>query len=222
MRSSCWSRRSSLRRRPTWASTGSRPQLFARYPDARSAGVRRSRRRREADRGDRVLPAEDAGLAGHLERAASIATRARCRGPWRPWSSFPGSGGRRPMSCSATRSVCRGCPWIVTSCESATGLGIAHSDDPERVEQQLSGAFPPSQWTRVIRHPDPARATHLQADSALRQVHGQFPVRLQMAGHCRPKPAGRRSPSQGQPRAKRHAQGHAQATSKSARKPRRR
>jgi len=28
-------------------------------------------------------------------------------------------------------------------------LGIADSDDPERVEQQLTGALPPALWTRA-------------------------------------------------------------------------
>jgi endonuclease-3 len=47
----------------------------------------------------------------------------------------------------------------------ANRIGIAESDDPVTVEQQLAAALEPGRWTRV-RHADPARAPHLPAEAA--------------------------------------------------------
>ena len=47
-------------------------------------------------------------------------------------------------------------------------IGIAASDDPVEVEQQLGGALPPSGVDESVRHADPARPAHLQAEAAVR------------------------------------------------------
>ena len=52
----------------------------------------------------------------------------------------------------------------------ANRIGIAKSEDPEVVEQQLGAAMPPADWTRDLRHADPPRPPHLQAEAAVRQV----------------------------------------------------
>ena len=52
----------------------------------------------------------------------------------------------------------------------ANRIGIAESDDPVVVEQQLCGALPPERWTRDLRHADPARPAHLPAEAALRRL----------------------------------------------------
>ena len=49
-------------------------------------------------------------------------------------------------------------------------IGIAKGDDPEVVEQQLCAALPKEKWTVIVRHADPPRPPHLQAEAALRQV----------------------------------------------------
>ncbi len=52
----------------------------------------------------------------------------------------------------------------------ANRIGIARSDDPVVVEQQLCAALPPARLDARVRHADPARPPHLQAAAALRPL----------------------------------------------------
>ena len=149
-RSSCSWRPSCPRSRPTPASTRSRRRCSRRYPDARGAGGAPSRGRRARWSSRPGSSGRRRGRSSGMARALVEQARRRgARARWTRWSSCPASAARRPTSCSATRSASPGCRSIGTCCASANRIGIADSDDPERVEQQLTGALPPGWWTRA-------------------------------------------------------------------------
>ena len=125
------------------------PALFKRYPDARGARQGDDRRARAADPVHRLLPRQIAIAHRHGDGARRAATAARCRRRWRRSSSCRASAARPPTSCSATRSACPGLPVDRHVLRVVNRIGIAQSDDPEVVEQQLCAAMPPADWTRT-------------------------------------------------------------------------
>ena len=60
----------------------------------------------------------------------------------------------------------------------ANRIGIAESDDPEVVEQQLCARDAAGGVDADVRHADPARPPHLQAEAALRPVRRPRRLRL--------------------------------------------
>ena len=148
-RSSCWSRRSCRRSRPTQRVNLVTPALFKRYPDARALAEGDDR----ASSSRRFTPpassarnrSRSIGMAQALVEQHGGEVPAR----WRRSSSCPASAARRPTSCSATRSACPGCRSIGTCCASPTASASPKADDPEVVEQQLCAAHAARAWTRA-------------------------------------------------------------------------
>ena len=95
----------------------------------------------------------------------------------------------------------------------ANRIGIAESDDPEVVEQQLCGSAAAGALDAHLRHADPARPAHLQAEAALRAVRGAGRLCVFSDGRR----GGDRRPARAKPRASR---GHARA--RATNRPRRR
>mgnify|MGYP003694120569 CR=1 FL=1 len=75
------------------------------------------------------------------------------------------SAARRRTSSSATRSASPDCRSTATCCASRTASVSPKRDDPDVVEQQLCAAMPKEKWTVIVRHADPPRPPHLQAEA---------------------------------------------------------
>ncbi len=198
------------------------PQLFARYPDARSLA--------SADPADVEKLIVATGFFRQKTRALLGISNALCdrhQGQvprtMEALVQLPGVGRKTANVVLGHALGVPGLPVDRHVLRVSNRIGLAHSDDPERVEQQLCGAFPPSQWTvssdililhgRRICKPTPL------CDKCM--VSSRCDYRWQAT--AAPKLAGRRSPKpKVQPRAKAKLRATPKATSKSARKPRRR
>ena len=163
-RSSCSSRRSSRRRRPTPRVNQVTPALFARYPDASALAAADPAEVEALDPVDRLLPAEGAGVDRHGAGARRRSTAARCpRTMDGAASSCRASGARPPTSCSGTRSACPGFPVDRHVLRVANRLGLAASDDPETVEAAATAVVAAAGLDARLGHAHPARPAHLQA-----------------------------------------------------------
>jgi endonuclease III len=124
------------------------PELFARYPDARSLAA---------------APAEEIELLIHATGFFRQKTRALIgmagalverHGGEVPRTmdalvKLPGVGRKTANVVLGHALGVPGLPVDRHVLRVSNRLGIAESDDPERVEQQLTGALPPGWWTRA-------------------------------------------------------------------------
>ena len=146
------------------------PALFKRYPDARALAQATPDGARAADSLDRVLPREVEGARRHGAGARRASTAARCRPTWRRSSTLPGVGRKTANVVLGHALGVPGLPVDRHVLRVANRIGIAESDDPEVVEQQLVRRAAARALDAHLRHADPARPPHLQAQAALRSV----------------------------------------------------
>jgi endonuclease-3 len=124
------------------------PDLFARYPDARSLAAA------PAEDVERLIHATGffrqktralIGMAGALvERHGGEVPRTMDA-----LVKLPGVGRKTANVVLGHALGVPGLPVDRHVLRVSNRLGIARSDDPERVEQQLTGALPPGWWTRA-------------------------------------------------------------------------
>ena len=125
------------------------PALFTRYPNAQALAKATHRRARAADSLDRLLPREVEGAHRHGAGARRATTAARCRPTWTRSTTLPGVGRKTANVVLGHALGVPGLPVDRHVLRVANRIGIAESDDPEVVEQQLCGALPPERWTRT-------------------------------------------------------------------------
>jgi endonuclease-3 len=124
------------------------PELFARYPDARAlaaASVEDIERLVHATGFYRQKTRALLGMAAALvERHAGDVPRTMDA-----LVKLPGVGRKTANVVLGHALGVPGLPVDRHVLRVSNRLGIAHSDDPDRVEQQLTGALPPAWWTRA-------------------------------------------------------------------------
>jgi len=124
------------------------PALFAKYPDARAlaaAPVEDIERLVHATGFYRQKTRSLLGMAAALvERHAGAVPRTM-----EALVTLPGVGRKTANVVLGHALGVPGFPVDRHVLRVSNRLGIAHSDDPERVEQQLTGALPPAWWTRA-------------------------------------------------------------------------
>jgi endonuclease-3 len=124
------------------------PALFAKYPDARAlaaAPVEDIERLVHATGFFRQKTRALLGMAGALvERHAGAVPRTM-----EALVTLPGVGRKTANVVLGHALGVPGLPVDRHVLRVSNRLGIAHSDDPERVEQQLTGALPSAWWTRA-------------------------------------------------------------------------
>jgi endonuclease-3 len=124
------------------------PALFAKYPDARAlaaAPVEDIERLVHATGFYRQKTRALAGMAAALvERHAGVVPRTM-----EALVTLPGVGRKTANVVLGHALGVPGFPVDRHVLRVSNRLGIAHSDDPERVEQQLTGALPSAWWTRA-------------------------------------------------------------------------
>ena len=124
------------------------PALFAKYPDARAlaaAPVENIERLVHATGFYRQKTRSLLGMAAALvERHAGAVPRTM-----EALVTLPGVGRKTANVVLGHALGVPGFPVDRHVLRVSNRLGIAHSDDPERVEQQLTGALPPAWWTRA-------------------------------------------------------------------------
>jgi endonuclease-3 len=131
------------------------PALFAKYPDARAlaaAPVEDIERLVHATGFYRQKTRSLLGMAAALvDRHAGAVPRTM-----EALVTLPGVGRKTANVVLGHALGVPGLPVDRHVLRVSNRLGIAHSDDPERVEQQLTGALPPAWWTlasdTLIRH----------------------------------------------------------------------
>ncbi len=127
---------------------------------------------------DRLLPREGEVAHRHGEGAASPSTAARCRPTSTRSSTLPGVGRKTANVVLGHALGVPGLPVDRHVLRVANRIGIAESDDPEVVEQQLCARAAAGAVDARLRHADPARPAHLQAEAGLRPVRraGRLPL----------------------------------------------
>jgi endonuclease-3 len=124
------------------------PELFAKYPDARAlaaAPVEDIERLVHATGFYRQKTRALVGMAAALvERHVGEVPRTM-----EALVKLPGVGRKTANVVLGHALGVPGLPVDRHVLRVSNRLGIAHSDDPERVEQQLTGALPPAWWTRA-------------------------------------------------------------------------
>ena len=118
------------------------PALFARYPTPRALARATTDELEPQIQSTGFFRAKSRSLVG-MATESSKRTAARSHGRWRSSSRCRASAERRRTSCSATRWACPALPVDRHVLRVANRIGIAKSDDPEIVEQQLCAAMPP-------------------------------------------------------------------------------
>ena len=152
---------------PTSGSTGPRPALFARFPDAAVAGRRAGRGGRGADPIDGVLPGQGPQPGGHGRAPWSSGSAARCP------TAHGGSGhparasdARRPTWCAASPSACPGLRSTPMCSGCSHRLGLTQETDPVKVETVLNAHGPGRPAGRLQPAADPPRPGHLHGPVA--------------------------------------------------------
>ena len=125
------------------------PALFAKFPDARALAGAPAAEVEALIHVDRLLPAEGQGADRACRGRSSSATAARCPRTMEALVKLPGVGRKTANVVLGHALGVPGLPVDRHVLRVSNRLGIADSDDPERVEQQLTGALPPGLWTRA-------------------------------------------------------------------------
>ena len=144
------------------------PALFARYPDAHALARATAEELEPQIHCHRVLSREIEGTHRNGPGARGASMEARCRRISDALTDLPGVGRK---TANVVLGHALGVPGLAVDrhvLRVANRIGIAESDVPETVEQQLCAALPRSRWTRCSDTLILARATHLQTDAALR------------------------------------------------------
>ena len=148
-RSSCWSRPSCRRSRPTQRVNLVTPALFKRYPDARALAKATPRELEPQIHSTGFFRAKSKALIG---MAQALVAAPRRRGAGRHGGARRAAG-RRPQDrerrARPRARRARACRSIATCCASRTASASPNGDDPVVVEQQLCAALPPERWTRT-------------------------------------------------------------------------
>ena len=89
-------------------------------------------------------------------RRCATDTAGKYPGGWPTWSRSPAWAARPPTSSSATPSGCPESRWTRTSLACRSGLAGRTQDDPVKIEHEVGGLVPKSEWTmlshRLIWH----------------------------------------------------------------------
>ncbi len=124
------------------------PALFARFPDARSLAA--------ADPAEVEALVQSTGFFRQKTRALLGLSRALCERhdgqvprAMEALVQLPGVGRKTANVVLGHALGVPGFPVDRHVLRVSNRIGLAHSDDPERVEQQLCGALPVSLWTRA-------------------------------------------------------------------------
>ena len=125
------------------------PALFQRYPDARALARADDRGARAADPVHRLLPRQVAIAARHGDRAGRADHGGEVPRTMEALVELPGVGRKTANVVLGHALGVPGLPVDRHVLRVANRIGIARSDDPVVVEQQLCAALPPADWTRA-------------------------------------------------------------------------